>query len=143
MVPRRSRFADCYAVTVNVARRIFLLAGIVGILFVAPLYFSETRIGREQPPPITHPEYFYGFIGVTLVWQIFFLVIARDPMRYRPLMLVAILEKVSYAFATPILFALGRVPLETFAAGLVDAGFAVLFAIAYRKTPSQPHQQRT
>ena len=119
------------------ARRVFLLAGAVGILFVFPMYFLETRIGQSLPPPIAHPEYFYGFIGVTLVWQILFLVIAFDPIRYRPLMLVGILEKVSYGLAAPMLFGAGRVPLATFTTGLIDLAFAVLFAVAYGKTPSQ------
>src|SRR5438876_9884810 len=111
------------------ARRVFLVAGVVGILFVFPMYFLEARIGENQPPLITHPEYFYGFVGVTLVWQILFLVIARDPIRFRSIMLVAILEKVSYGLAAPMLFATGRVPFTIFLAGLADLAFAVLFAV--------------
>jgi hypothetical protein len=72
----------------KVARWIFGIAGVYGVLVIAPLYFMEARIGRDTPPAITHPEYFYGFVGVTLVYQIIFLLIAREPVRYRPLMLV-------------------------------------------------------
>jgi hypothetical protein len=123
-------------VAVKVARFSFLVAGLVGVLFVAPMYFLESRIGRTDPPAITHPEYFYGFVGVTLVWQLFFLVIASDPIRFRPLMLVAVLEKISYGLAAPMLFVLGRARIDTFAAGVVDLGFAVLFTVAHRMTPS-------
>jgi hypothetical protein len=40
------------------ARGVFLVAGIYGLLVLTPIYFLEARIGRETPPPITHPEYF-------------------------------------------------------------------------------------
>src|SRR4051794_35837457 len=113
----------------------FLLAGVSGILLVVPPYFLERQTGEDYPPPITHPEYYYGFFGVTLAWQLLFLVIASDPVRYRPAMLPAIVEKVSFAAAVPILYAAGRVHavLLGFAAG--DATWLVLFVIAYLRTP--------
>ena len=45
----------------KLARWIFGIAGVYGILVIAPLYFMEARIGHDDPPAITHPEYFYGF----------------------------------------------------------------------------------
>jgi len=105
--------------------------------FVLPLYFLESRISANSPPAITHPEYYYGFVGVTLVWQILFFVIAYQPWRYRSIMLVAILEKVSYGLAVPMLFATNRVSAVTFLTGLIDLAWAVLFAVAYGKTPTQ------
>jgi hypothetical protein len=69
-----------------------------------PSYFLESRIGMSDPPPITHPEYFYGFLGVALAWQIMFFVIAYDPQRYRLAMLVAFLEKRGFSAATIVLF---------------------------------------
>src|SRR5262245_28331587 len=118
------------------ARRVFTAAGIWGFLIVTPLYFLESTIGRQQPPLVTHPEFYYGFAGVTLAWQIVFLVIARDPDRYRPIMPVGILEKLAYCVAVPILFALGRVPPVVFLGSLTDLVWAVLFAFAYVKTPA-------
>ena len=117
------------------SRRILIAAGIWGLLIVFPLYFLESIINQEQPPPITHPEFYYGFIGVTLVWQILFFVIARDPVKYRTVMLIAILEKLSYALAVPLLFAAGRVPKGSLLISLPDLAWAALFAIAYWKTP--------
>jgi hypothetical protein len=33
------------------------------------MYFMEGRIGRDTPPPITHPENFYGFgIAVAVLY---------------------------------------------------------------------------
>ena len=76
-----------------------------------------------------------GIWGVTLVWQILFFVIARDPVKYRTIMLIAILEKLSYALAVPVLFAAGRVPKGSLLISLPDLAWAILFAIAYWKTP--------
>jgi hypothetical protein len=50
----------------KVARWIFGIAGVYGILVMAPLYFAEAAIAKNDPPGITHVEYFYGFIGITL-----------------------------------------------------------------------------
>src|SRR5215469_1264304 len=81
---------------VRFAGWIFLVAGVLGLLEIVPLYFLENTIGIKQPPPITHPGFYYGFVGVTLAWQIAFLIIARDPLRYVPLMPALFLEKFSY-----------------------------------------------
>jgi hypothetical protein len=118
------------------ARRVFLAAGIYGVLVVGPLYFLESQISEQQPPPITHPEYYYGFVGVTLVFQLLFLVIARHPVHYRTIMLVAVLEKASYAVAVPMLYAAGRVPVVVLIGSLIDLVWGCLFAIAYVKTPA-------
>lgn len=52
------------------AKRVFLIAGIYGLIVVFPMYFLEEKNSRDFPPPITHPEYYYGFIDVTLAWQV-------------------------------------------------------------------------
>ena len=119
------------------ARWTFVLAGVYGVLVVAPLYFLEAKISREQPPPISHVEYFYGFIGVTLAWQLLFLVIANDPVRFRPAMPVAVLEKVSFAAAVLALYALGRVGGQTLAFSMIDGVLGALFVAAYVRTPRQ------
>jgi heme A synthase len=113
---------------------VFLVAGIYGVLVVLPQYSLEARIARDFPPPITHPEYFYGFIGVALAWQVAFLLIARDVQRYRLVMLPAILEKVTFGVATVLLYANARVAVSTLIGGIVDLVFAALFALAFRAT---------
>ena len=50
------------------ARYSFLIAGIYGLLSLSPMYFLEAKNGRDFPPAITHPEYYYGFMGVALAW---------------------------------------------------------------------------
>lgn len=116
------------------AERVFRYAAIYGILVLLPQYFMEERIGRDFPPPITHPEHFYGFVGVALAWQVVFLIIAKDPVRYRPVMLAAILEKLAFGGAAVALFLAQRLAPSVLAAGLVDLVLAGLFVAAYRRT---------
>jgi hypothetical protein len=116
------------------AKRVFFVAGIYGILVLTPLYFLEARVGRDFPPAITHPEYFYGFLGVALAWQVLFLILARDPVRYRLMMLPAILEKVSYGIAILVLFLQERLPALVLGSASIDFVFAGLFALAFLRT---------
>lgn len=118
------------------ARRVFLGAGIYGILILPPQYFMEDKVGRDFPPAITHPEFFYGFIGVALAWQVFFFIIARDPVRYRLGMIPAILEKLGFGLAAVVLFLQGRLAAPTLAAGVADLVLAALFFAAYRSLPA-------
>lgn len=109
-------------------------AGWYGLLVILPQYFLERQIGIEQPPAITHPEYFYGFVGVALAWQVAFLIISRDPVRYRPLMLAGVLEKATFGVAAIALYAQQRLefPLVPFA--VFDLVLGALFLEAYRRT---------
>ena len=116
------------------AKIVFLIAGIYGLLTLSPIYFMESRIGQESPPAITHPEYFYGFVGVGLAWQVLFLVLSTDPLRYRAMILPSILEKVTWGISLIILFSQHRLPLSSFAIGSVDWIFAFLFLAAYFTT---------
>lgn len=123
--------------TVTFARRVFTIAAIYGILVLLPQYFMEDKVGRDFPPPITHPEQFYGFIGVALAWQVLFLIIAKDPIRYRPVMIPAILEKIAFGIPCIFLFMQGRLATMILAVASIDLIFAILFAISYRKTPKK------
>ena len=118
------------------AKRVYLIAAIYGLIVLLPQYFLESYHGREEPPAITHPEYYYGFVGLALVWQIAFLLISRDPARYRPLMPIAVLEKASFGLAAVALYALGRLGLSMLGAGLIDLLLGVLFVVAYTRTPA-------
>jgi hypothetical protein len=116
------------------ARWVFLLAGIYGVLVVLPQFFLERRVGIDYPPPITHPEYFYGFAGVALAWQFAFLIISRDPARYRPMMLPGIMEKAAFGFATIVLYMEERLAWQMLVFGLIDLVFGMLFLVAWVKT---------
>lgn len=114
-------------------RRVFYIAGIYGLLVLVPQYFMEAKNGRDYPPPINHPEYYYGFLGVAIAWQVLFLILARDPKRHRPLIIPAILEKLSFATAAIILYAQQRLGTTMLLAGSIDLLLGVLFIIAYVK----------
>jgi hypothetical protein len=117
------------------AQRLFLVAGIYGLAVLLPQYFLEGKNGRDFPPQINHPEYYYGFVGVAVAWQVLFLLMSKDPARYRPAMIPAVLEKLGFGVAVVALFLLGRVSsLMLLGFALVDLIFAALFIVAYAKT---------
>src|SRR5665213_2526824 len=87
----------------------------------------ENKIGRETPPPITHPEYFYGFLGAGLAWQILFLVLSRDPLKYRAMILPSIVEKASYGIALAVLFTQHRLRFP-FSKSAPPTGFSPHFS---------------
>lgn len=119
----------------RLARWVFLGAGIYGLAVLGPQLVLEQRIGEDAPPAITHPEYFYGFLGVALAWQVLFLLIGADPVRLRPAMLPAVLEKASFAVAVGGLWAAGRVGGSILAFAGFDALLGVLFLAAWWRTP--------
>jgi hypothetical protein len=119
------------------AKIVFWIAGIWGVLVITPLYFLFDLISRTDPPPITHPGFFYGFVGTALAWQIAFFFIANDPLRYRPLMIPSVLEKLTYSSAVVVLVLQGRMRASDLVFGVTDLLLGVLFVIAYFKTPSR------
>src|SRR5260370_2866372 len=119
------------------AKIVFWIAGIWGLLTLTALYFMFDLIGRNDPPPITHPGFFDGCVAAALAWQLAFIVIAMDPSRYRPLMIPSILEKVSYGGAVIVLVLQGRMhPSDLIFAG-TDLLLGLLFVISYFKIPSR------
>jgi hypothetical protein len=120
------------------AKLTFLIAGIYGLLALVPLYFMEQQTGRDYPPPITHPEYYYGFVGVAVAWQLAFLVMSRNPVRYRPLMIAAVVEKASFFIPVVLLYLQHRVSSFMLGAASIDGVLGVLFTVAYLRTAKDP-----
>src|SRR6266542_2961748 len=119
------------------AKSIYLVSGLYGLLILIPQYFLESRNGISFPPAINHPEYYYGFIGVAVAWQIGFLIISKEPKRYGPLMIAAVIEKYSYGVAVLILYGQGRIAGPILVTGLIDLILGTLFAVAYKKVEGQ------
>lgn len=115
------------------ARRVFLIAGIYGIVALLPQYLLELGLG-SLAAPLERPQDFYGFVGVALAWQIAFLVIARDVRRYRPLMLVAVLEKLAFGVPALLLYAKRRIGADVLSFGVIDLCLGALFLAAHRVT---------
>jgi hypothetical protein len=116
------------------AKVVFWVAAIWGVLSITPLYFLFEVIGRKDPPPITHPGFYYGFVGTALAWQLVFFVIARDPVRHRPLMIPSIFEKFSYVGALVTLVSESRTHSNDLIFAVVDGLLGILFMIAFFKT---------
>jgi hypothetical protein len=116
------------------AKIAFRIAGIWGLLIIVPLYFLFDLTGIHNPPAITHPEFYFGFVGVTLIWQLAFFVIASDPIRFRPFILIAILEKLAYILTIPILYLQHRVAANQLLWVGTDSILCLLFIASYVKT---------
>jgi hypothetical protein len=119
------------------AKRVFLIAGILGLIILVPQLFLENRINADFPPPITHPEQFYGFTGIAIAWQIMFLIISGDPVRYRPAMLPSVMEKIAFGGTCVVLFLQNRLAQQIFAVSMLDLIWMVLFFISWLRTPKQ------
>jgi len=116
------------------AKIVFLIAGIWGVLLMTSMYFLFDVVGRQYPPPITHPDFYYGFVSITFAWQVVFLVVATDPLRYRPIMAAALLEKFGYIATLGVLYAQGQLQVGQFAVTGPDFVLGLLFLAAFLKT---------
>jgi len=86
----------------------------------------------QKLPRLTHLEFYYGFFGVALTWQIVYFLISKDPLRYRPMMLAGALAKLSFFAACMVLFYTGRLmPGGALYGSLIDAGLAIVFVISF------------
>jgi hypothetical protein len=116
------------------AKITFWIAAIWGVLVLMPLYFIFDLIGQKDPPPVTHPAFYYGFVSVGLAFQVVFFVIALDPARQRPMMIPSVLEKFGYGATLLVLYLQNRLHPQDLALGGVDVLFGVLFLAAFFKT---------
>jgi hypothetical protein len=123
------------------ARWIFRLAAIYGLAALLPLYFLEQRIGRETPPALTHLEYFYGFIGAAGVMQLIYWLVSTDPVRFRPVIRIAVLAKLSFVVPAVLLAMYAGLSGAPLALAAVDLCLAMAFSVAYCtvKTDAAPN----
>jgi len=120
----------------RLARWIYGAAAVYGFLVLTPLLFAEGQIAKVDGRPLGHPEYYYGFLSAALVFQLVFVLIARDPLRLRPVMVATIFEKLTWGLAVAALVLQGRVhgPVVAFAA--LDVLWIPFFGWAYAETPN-------
>jgi hypothetical protein len=119
------------------AKIVFRVAGLWGLAVLTPLYFLFDLVGRQYPPAITHPDFYYGFVGVGLAWQGAFLMIASDPIRFRPMMLPAMLEKFIYVISLGALYEQQRLQGGQLIVVGPDMALGILFVAAFLKTPAR------
>jgi hypothetical protein len=116
------------------AKAVFIAAGIWGIVVLTPLYFLVDLTGRQYAPPIAYPQFFYGFLSVTMAWQIAFLLIGSSPARFRPLMIPSIIEKFGFVATVAMLHGQARITAADATAAAPDLLLGVLFIAAFVKT---------
>ena len=118
------------------AKVVLIAAGVWGIVVLTPLYFLLDVTGRQYAPPTSYPQFFYGFLSVTMAWQMAFLVIGSNPARFRLLMIPSIVEKLGYVVTVAILYSQARISPEDARAAGPDLLLGVLFIAAFAKTPT-------
>ena len=125
------------------AKVVFWVAGIWGLVEITPLYFMFDLIGKQDPPAITHPGFYYGFVGCALAWQIAFICIARDPVRLRVMMIPSVVEKFTYGVAVVVLVMQGRTNQRDLVFAATDLTLGVLFVAAYVVTGTAGDKSRS
>ncbi|MES2612959.1 MAG: hypothetical protein V4679_22090 [Pseudomonadota bacterium] len=112
------------------ARWLFLGAGAYGLIALVPQYFMGPQASPHAAAALTH----FGFVGVALAWQLAFLLIASDVVRYRLFMLPAVAEKLAFGVPALVLCLQGRADAALAMAAGVDLLLALLFALAFAAT---------
>lgn len=120
------------------AQRVYLFAAIYGVIVLLPQYFLESQL----VPPTTHPEQFYGFVGIALAWQFAFILISRDVARYHLLMPVTVLEKLAFGIPAWMLYLQGRAAPEVVVVGSIDLLLGTLFTISFFKVRASLAEQK-
>jgi hypothetical protein len=118
---------------IKAARRFCRTAGWFGIAVLLPQLFMENKLGIDYPPAVTHPEFYYGFLGVALAWQYVFLILGKEPLAYHKFLVPAALEKFSFAASALTLFFVGKAPALVAVFGGIDLAFGLGFAYFYRR----------
>ena len=108
---------------VRFASRVYRWAAIYGIVVLALAYFQPV----PDPWHLTH----LGFVGAALVFQGVFLVIARDPQRFEPLMPVTLFEKLCFGIPAVAFWARGQADGLTATFGAIDLLLGALFFAAW------------
>ena len=124
------------------ARIVFRGAGVWGIVVLTPMYFLFDVIGRQRGSPITYPQFYYGFLAVTIAWQFAFLVIGSDPVRFRWMIIPSVAEKFGYLLSMGILYIQGRILIADVVTVVPELVLGVLFMIAFAKTSASPDNRK-
>lgn len=125
----------------KLARWTFRTAGIFGLIVMVPILFAEKLIEQIMPPAVAHAEFFYGFVILNICWQILYLFVAKDPFRFRPMMIPAFLVKASAPAALLWLYLQGRISSQWITTAIMDGVFAMLFLASYLLLKKEPDYQ--
>ena len=115
---------------VGFARNVYRGAAIYGVIVLIPAYF----IPLPDPYKLTQ----IGFVGLALVFQGLFWIMARDPIRYRPLIPLTVFEKLCFGIPAVAYCARGQTDAVTGAFGAIDLLLAALFTMVWIKLRRAP-----
>ena len=104
---------------VRFASRLYRIAAIYGVIVLLPLYFA--------PLPDPYRLNLIGFAGAALVFQGMFWIIARDPLRFLPLVRLSVFEKLCFGVPAIAFWLRGQGDGVTATFGAIDLILAVLF----------------
>ena len=71
-----------------------------------------------------------------MAWQIAFLMIGSDPVRFRPLMIPSMIEKFGFVLITAVLYSRAAISPADASAAVPDLLLGVLFVAAFARTRS-------
>ncbi|MGC1870760.1 MAG: hypothetical protein WA700_07355 [Acidobacteriaceae bacterium] len=117
------------------AKIVFWCAGVGGIAALTPAYFLLNFLSARVPPPFTHPVFYYGFLAVVQVWHAAFCWIGTDPVRFRPMMPFAVMEKFVFVFVVIVVWLGGQAISALLLVASADFLLGVLFLAAFLETP--------
>jgi hypothetical protein len=120
---------------VSFARYVFLAACGWGAVTLLPLPFMRHAV--ENGVPLTHLEYFYGFVGTAIAFQFVFWRIASAPREFLPMMPACMLEKAAFGLPVLWLVSRGQADPSLLVFGGMDLVFLVLFLVAYLRLTSR------
>lgn len=109
------------------ARIVFAIAGGLGLLAIIPMYLAP---GTWR---------YYGVLGPLVAWQLVFFLIAADPVRYRLIMIPAMLEKALWVLTLIVFYSQGQMRTVEVVGGTIPHGLlGALFVAAFFKTRLRP-----
>ena len=121
---------------VKLVRALFIVAAMYGFIVLGSWMFITPRMvghARHQ-----QPEIYYGFGSLGLAWQVAFVLIACNPVRYRSLMLIAaVFEKLFFAGILIVLILRHIAGLHWIPEAAIDGLLGIAFIVAYYFTPRE------
>lgn len=109
------------------ARWVLVIAGAIGMLSLFPMYFKE----RSLAPSLLYPEFYYSVISTKVLLQILYIHISNDPVRFRPVIFVGSLIKLSASLTLLSLIYFDRTITFWLYPAIVELIFAILFLISF------------
>ena len=89
--------------------------------------------GPAAPPAALLPQLAFTFTA--LAFQFVFFLIGGDPVRYRPMMLAGVAEKLAFGAPALWLASAGMAPPAVMPFALIDLALGAGFLLAWRATP--------